>query len=371
MTAFNVGRTPAEPYENFTHETSLKGVRIGIVREYMDRSIATPAEYENIAIAERAVEDLRKLGATIVDPGPEGLFTDYVRRYNPMLSNSSWTKLFPELFPVDSDGKPTGDHIATLVDLAANPSKVPGKLTIRDFPAAQAIGETKYGFDIYLKERGDANIKTLDDLINKAKFYKDGQRSSPTSLITANSGMVMDTAVRLQRRFAIQQIILACMAELKLDAFVAPTGNVPPAKIAAQQGGGGGRGGRGGGAGGGAGGLGTWSFLGQQGIPAITVPGGFTTQVYDRVPDPSAPPPPDDASSRAGGVDGNQPRIATKLIGPFPAKLPVGIDFMGRPFSEPMLLKIAAAYERATHHRIPPPDFGPLAKETVASTGTR
>jgi len=355
MTAFNVGRTPDQPYESFTHATDLKGVRIGVVREYMDKSIASPAEADNIALAEQAIEDLRKLGATIVDPGPEGLFTDYVRRYNPMLSNASWTKLYPELFPVDADGKPTNDHIATLVDLAMNPSKVPGKVTIRDFSQAQAIGETKYGFDIYLRQRGDANIKDLGDLITKATFYKDGQRTSPTSLITANEGKVLDTAVRLQRRFAIQQIVLACMAEQKLDAFVAPTGNVPPARIAASQGGGGSRAGaRGGGSGGlgGGGGLGTWSFLGQQGIPAITVPGGFTTQVYDRVPDPAT----------EGG---------TKLTGPFPAKLPVGIDFMGRPFSEPILLKIAAAYEKATHHRMAPPDFGPVAKNVVATLATK
>ena len=48
------------------------------------------------------------------------------------------------------------------------------------------------------------------------------------------------------------------------------------------------------------------------------------------------------------------------LTGPTPAKLPVGVDFIGRPFSEPMLLKIAAAYEQSTHHRMMPPDFGPL-----------
>jgi len=34
--------------------------------------------------------------------------------------------------------------------------------------------------------------------------------------------------------------------------------------------------------------------------------------------------------------------------------LPVGITFFGRPYSEPILLKLAYAYEQATHHRAPP-----------------
>jgi amidase len=35
--------------------------------------------------------------------------------------------------------------------------------------------------------------------------------------------------------------------------------------------------------------------------------------------------------------------------------LPVGITFFGRPYSEPTMIKLAYAYEQATHHRKPPP----------------
>src|SRR5258705_13287616 len=57
----------------------------------------------------------------------------------------------------------------------------------------------------------------------------------------------------------------------------------------------------------------------------------------------------------------------TRLVGPTPAKLPVGIDFAARPFDEPTLFKIASAYERATKHRMPPPEFGPLPKQSTAA----
>jgi amidase len=41
--------------------------------------------------------------------------------------------------------------------------------------------------------------------------------------------------------------------------------------------------------------------------------------------------------------------------------LPVGITLFGRPYSEPTLLKLAYAYEQATHHRVPPKTTPPLA----------
>jgi amidase len=40
--------------------------------------------------------------------------------------------------------------------------------------------------------------------------------------------------------------------------------------------------------------------------------------------------------------------------------LPVGITFLGKPYSEPALMKLAYAYEQATHHRIPPKTTPPL-----------
>jgi Asp-tRNA(Asn)/Glu-tRNA(Gln) amidotransferase A subunit family amidase len=120
------------------------------------------------------------------------------------------------------------------------------------------------------------------------------------------------------------------MAILDLDAVTYPTSNIPAAKLGAptepnangRQ-------------------SNAWALLGANGFPAITVPAGFTTEVYDRVID-------------ARAKDG------AKLVGPVPARLPVGIDFLARPFDEPTLFKIAAAYEAVTRHRVPPPGFGPL-----------
>jgi Asp-tRNA(Asn)/Glu-tRNA(Gln) amidotransferase A subunit family amidase len=120
------------------------------------------------------------------------------------------------------------------------------------------------------------------------------------------------------------------MAMLDLDAVTYPTSNVPPAKLGAPtEPTANGRPSN------------AWALLGANGFPAITVPAGFTTQVYDRVVAPKA-------------------KDGSKLVGPVPARLPVGIDFLARPFDEPTLFLIAATYEAATHHRKPPDGFGPL-----------
>jgi amidase len=41
-------------------------------------------------------------------------------------------------------------------------------------------------------------------------------------------------------------------------------------------------------------------------------------------------------------------------------KLPAGLAFLGLPYAEPTLIKLAYAYEQATHHRTPPPSTPPL-----------
>ncbi|HEY3042685.1 MAG TPA: amidase family protein [Vicinamibacterales bacterium] len=351
LTAFSVGRTPAQPYASFAGGGKLDGVRIGVVREFMNRKLFTKADEESIDIVDRGIEDLRKLGATIVDPGAEGaLFQDCIDRFAPQLYNAAFAAQFPKQFPIDAKGKPRTDQIATLLDMAFDPKLVPAeptRLTIRSLGQYPATGEAKYMMNRYLRERGDANIKTNTDLANNATFYKDSRfPDRKRARETADSAQTLDMALRLQHRFAFQQIVLQCMQEQKLDALTYPTTSVPPPKIGApQEPNINGRSPL------------SWTVFGSQGFPAITVPAGFTTQVYDRVPDPKAPRP-----AAEPGATGPPPE-PSRLVGPVPARLPVGIEFVARPFGESTLVRIASAYEAATHHRTPPPAFGPLPGE--------
>ena len=52
-----------------------------------------------------------------------------------------------------------------------------------------------------------------------------------------------------------------------------------------------------------------------------------------------------------------QPAI-TVPMGFTAAGLPVGLQFLARPFDEHKLFQYAYAYEQATHHRRPPEKFG-------------
>jgi amidase len=336
LTAFSVGRLPAEPYRSFANEKTLNGMRIGVIREHMDKKVLNEADVSAIDLTERAIDDLRRLGATIVDPGAGGaLFQGCMDKYAPLYRNRVFTEQYPNLFPTDSNGKPSTDRIATLVDMFFDPSLVPTGVTIRNIAGASNAGMSKYMIDRYLRDRGDANIKSLRDLIDKSKFYRDirpeaGFIDRKAALEETESSMALDMAAVFQDRFAYQQVVLQCMAQDNLDAMVSPSGNIPAyilgepiePPLAGRT-------------------NSVWGLLGQHGLPTLSVPAGFTTQVYDRVRDPTAP----------GG---------TRLTGPIPAKLPLGIMLVGRPFAEPTLIRIGSAYEAATKHRVPPPDFGPV-----------
>jgi len=324
MTVFSIGRKPARPYASYAAAGRLEGVRIGVLREYMSRKLFAKADEESIDIIERAIDDIRKLGATLVDPGPDKeLFKDCLARYAPRLMNSGFARQYPQLFGAD--------QILALVDLDGNPNRLPEVLSLRTLNAGGIgpSGEGKFEINRYLRERGDSNIRSNADLIAKSRFYTDPNFPDRKQARERDEGAtVLDTSVRLQGRFAMQTMLLQCMQEQTLDALVSPMSTVPPRKLTSPRepalngrtpiG---------------------WSLIGQQGFPAITVPAGFTTAVWDRVAD---------------GNDG------ARLVGPVAARLPVGVDFIALPFGEPLLFRIASAYEAATRHRRPPPDFGPV-----------
>src|SRR5262245_202658 len=336
LTAFSIGRLPTEPYRSFANAQTLHGMRIGVIREHMDKKAFNEADVAAIGLAERAVGDLRRLGATIVDPGPGGaLFQSCVDKYLPLYRNRAFAEQFPNLFPADSSGKPSTDRISVLVDMFYDPSLVPAGTTIRNIRPASNAGLTKFMLSRYLRERGDPNIKSIRDLIDKSNFYRDirpeaGFIDRKAALEEMNSSLTLDMANVFQDRFANQQVVLQCMAQENLDALVSPAGNIPAyilgapiePPLAGRT-------------------NSVWGLLGQHGFSTLSVPAGFTTHVFDRVRDANA-------------------RDGTRLAGPVPAKLPLGIMFFGRPFSEPTLFRIASAYEAATKHRIPPPDFGPV-----------
>ena len=158
---------------------------------------------------------------------------------------------------------------------------MPANVTLRDFGGSDADGQNKYMMNLYLRERGDAKIKSNADLIANSNFHNDPKwpdrlksRENVEKVTEIQHGRnACCAASRYSRR--------SCNAwrEQKLDALVYPTSNLPPTKLGAPQGPP--INGRNGG--------GVWSFLGAQGFPVITVPAGFTTEVYDLIRDPTAP----------------------------------------------------------------------------------
>jgi hypothetical protein len=210
--------------------------------------------------------------------------------------------------------------------MRANPSRCRG-LTCARWRRVRRAGEDKYQINRYLRERGDANIKTNADLIAKATFYDDPNFPEPAG--GARAGRTRHRAgysARMHTRFALQTLLVNCMQEQKLDALVAPMSTVPPRKL-----------------------------LSPREPPATAATRSAGSCSASRV----------SGDRRAGRLHdrrvgsrgaGNE----TRLVGPVAAKLPVGVDFIARPFGEPLLFRIAAAYEAATKNRRPPDGFGPL-----------
>ena len=126
--------------------------------------------------------------------------------------------------------------------------------------------------ELYVRQRGDAAIKTGPDMTTKAKPINDPQFIKITHMPAYGAGggggdvMELNMADRMLQRFAFQETILQCMGELHVDALVYPTRNIPPLKIEQpdeppvngyERG------------------VASWTIFGQQGFPTIYSTCGF------------------------------------------------------------------------------------------------
>jgi amidase len=167
-----------------------------------------------------------------------------------------------------------------------------------------APGSLKAGWTAYLtrgSKPGD-KVLTIEQLIASGKMAPVGQRRLEGALAPAPSGAELDAAVQrfIAGREAFRQFFIDLMDQNRLDAMLYPANHARPHTHE--------------------GGMerygsepGTCEESAATGLPQVTVPAGFI-----------------------GG------------------RYPVGISFLGRMWDDKKLLEIAAAYERATHHRRPP-----------------
>ena len=175
--------------------------------------------------------------------------------------------------------------------------------------SAQGGGCNQFKYDLnqYLARLGDkAPMHSLDEIIKSRRFHPSIQGRLESGLAADDApGRTAGCRSRDEFRETLRAAVLTLMDSAQLDALIYPTWSNPPRLIGDLNT---------------PGGDNSQLFSPSTGFPAITVPMGFTR----------------------GGT------------------LPAGLQFFGRPWSEVTLLRLAYAYEQATHHRRPPASTPPL-----------
>jgi amidase len=234
---------PANYISALTAE-GLNGARLGVLHQAYD----TPTLDDDVkAVFARALGELRKLGAEIIDPaGIEDFET--IRRAQSGTCN-----------------------------------------------------QFKHDLNNYLAGlRGKPPLSTLEEIIKSRQFHPSIQARLETAQASTDvPGESTGCRSRDEFRHTLRTAVSKLMTDRKLDALIYPTWSNPPRAI---------------------GDLNTPAgdnsqlFAPSTGFPAITVPMGFTR--------------------------GNM--------------LPAGLQFLGRPWDEQTLIRLAYAYEQGTHHRRAP-----------------
>src|SRR6266498_3022214 len=319
---------PRVSYRRFANEKSLAGKRLGVLRDLMIE--VSLADRDSIRVANEAIADMKKAGATIIDPVN---VQDAIAELVPYLEPSLLAKNFPSVFPKAPPEQI--DHIVTMFfDHKLFPSGLHGA-NLRMLAAQRRGEEGRYSMNRYLQARGDIKFKSTADMFTTPTFAGHMGVLKATFGETAKTlntpippPVVLPSRLPAAYDTRTEPRVLKAGTALS-DPMLLPGEPVLKTDLDVFRGAGG-----------------SWgvNLRPESGFPSIVVPAGFTRVVYDRVPDPTDP-------------------NGSKLVGPTPAQLPVAMEFVGRPFAEARLLEIASAYERFTHHRRPPASFGPLPGE--------
>jgi amidase len=197
---------------------------------------------------------------------------------------------------------------ATLVDLDA-PALGADKLIAENDVQKY---EFKAVMDQYLATIPNAPSKTVAEIVASGKYDHPTLEKFLTTAVAYQDGMSeADYKLRLERDATTRALLAKLLDDNQLDAIVYPLQKrlvVPVTETNQAERNG--------------------ILASVTGFPAVTVPAGFST------PSPDAP------------------------IG-----VPVGMDILGRPFSEAKLLSLAYSFEKATHVRRPPESTPSLSSE--------
>ena len=360
---------------------SLKGMRIGIVRESM---LVRPGEKSTVPIYTAAAAEIKavlgeRLGATLVessdplwerDRNLEQMSVDFraaLARLVPVLMPDLLFRLAPDGTPLFKEvaaairptefapGKTFGSGSLAPIDycvqLAEGKIAPPINLDIATVQEQKLANTFRFHIAQYLSRRAAdwrtlGFTETLSDwsaLNARSKFWGDDGRAAfknweevtdPRNPLGGRQGV--DERVML--RELLRRVDMMVLLENRLDALVRLHTPLPPAKI--------------GGAhdplAGGSNIRAETMYGPNAGLTEILIPAGYVTEVWDPVFRLSA--------------DGKRyvPAPADAPTTLLPPGLPFSLVFRAEPGREDVVLKIASSYEAASRRRIPPPMFGPL-----------
>lgn len=358
FTAIPQSLMPKEPYRSFLVSEAavasrpLTGVRVAVVREFMVKHTKN-----DVAISDQVDREIKavlrdKLGAELVE-SVDPMYAD-----DPAVPNMRYTfqDALAEILPHNApeyfwQKTPSGElefavpgwdvtSVDYAVALAMHKAPLSPKLTLRRI--SQRLGNPRSPFVInkYLAERGDARVKDWASWVANAKWENDAHRAGAENAVADQDPRAEPGSISyLKMQSVLRMVILKVMYENGIDVFVNPEQTTPPYRL---------------------GGAGEpevndrpqisccTAFTALMGAPEIEVPAGYTQIVFD--PQYVLSPDKTDYLEVTGQVESRMPH-----------PMPVSMMFWSGPGSDASVIRAASAYEAATHHRVPPPSFGPLA----------